>query len=219
MAEYSDNKLTNPSAETGTTSSWTANNVSVANGGTDGSKCFQFAENASMYQVIVNISKPYAFEIKADFVPASEYGNNPDVMAYVEFGIFYIDSTRDIFNFPMRNGNLVVGNIGGTPNQWYHLEQIVTGDESKTISSVRLMAVTFKLTDGGYFDNLSVRKELDNQTLINVELASVTFSDNGFTADYGESGIKEFIWTKDENGRITKLDNVTDGKTININWT
>jgi len=100
---YSKNKLTNPSAETGDTSGWTASGVTVVDGGTDGNKCFQLDITANMYQEKTGLGQPPDFKIAVDFLPEYEIPEDEtEVQAYLKLEYEYADDTKDTFILPCR---------------------------------------------------------------------------------------------------------------------
>jgi hypothetical protein len=102
---YSRNQLTNPSAETGDTSGWTATGVTVVDGGTEGEKCFMLDKTAYMGQEIVIPIQPPDCKVTADFLPEIEYPENTiDVKAYLKIEYEYADGTKDAFILPCMPG-------------------------------------------------------------------------------------------------------------------
>jgi len=104
MAElYSSNKLTNPSAETGDITGWTASGVTVVDGGTDGSKCFRLDSAAYMYQEKTGLGQPPDFKVAVDFLPEYEIPKNEtEVRAYLKLEYEYTDGTKDTFTLPCK---------------------------------------------------------------------------------------------------------------------
>jgi len=104
---YSENRLTNPSAETGDVSGWTAENVSVASGGVVGSFCFKFGDNANMEQVISIPGQPTDYKVTGFFLPEEDHPeDDPDVYAWLEVVYEYGDGSIDELRFPCRDDTL-----------------------------------------------------------------------------------------------------------------
>jgi hypothetical protein len=164
---YSDNLLTNPSAETGDLTGWTAAGVSVVAGGTQGNYCFQFDENAGMSQTLGSQSSPAVFEAMADFLPAVPWTSMDVAMdAYLEITITYSDGSQDVFNVPARSYT--------TTGSWYNINSTITADDTKTVSSVTVAAIT--AGRAGQFDNLSFEKQISGAVQLGVDYGGTTIS-------------------------------------------
>lgn len=100
---YSKNKLTNPSAETGNLTGWTASGATVVDGGTDGSKCFRLNTAASMYQEKTGLGQPPDFKIAVDFLPEYEIPEDEtEVQAYLKLEYEYANGSKDSFILPCK---------------------------------------------------------------------------------------------------------------------
>ncbi|OPX88127.1 MAG: hypothetical protein A4E53_02144 [Pelotomaculum sp. PtaB.Bin104] len=144
----SNNLLTNPSAETGDLSGWTASGVTVGDGGTSGTKCFVFQANASMSQNLGPQNPLAIFEVSADFAPAIPWGNDdPHVGAYVYFELSYGDGTTDIHMMPLRTEEIV-------SSGYFRAKAQIAVRENSSPTQSRIIAATRGCA--GSFDNLSV---------------------------------------------------------------
>ena len=102
---YSDNRLKNPSAESGNTEHWgSVFNVSVVEGGVEGSYCFLFGSTASMLQALSVPGQPEDHKVVGHFLPENDVdGDNVDVHAWIEITYEYGDGTLDIVRVPFRD--------------------------------------------------------------------------------------------------------------------
>ena len=102
---YSDNRLRNPSAETGDTQYWgSVSNVNIIEGGVEGDFCFSFGTNASMLQTLGVPGQPEDYKIVGHFLPEKDVDvDNVDVYAWVEITYEYGDGTLDIIRVPFRD--------------------------------------------------------------------------------------------------------------------
>lgn len=105
MAElYSANKITNGGAEIGNTTGWTISEVTVVTGGTEGTKCFNMADTASMSQT-VNAGGIQPPDIKASFTFLPKFEpteGDPKIYARVAVEHEYADGSADSFTIPCR---------------------------------------------------------------------------------------------------------------------
>lgn len=102
------NLVINPSAETGDLTGWSSAGVSVTTGGSNGTNCFQFIENAYMGQNLGAQNALAIFEVSADFKPSVPWEEaSPLVGAYVLFELQYEDGTKDCYTLALRTETIV----------------------------------------------------------------------------------------------------------------
>ena len=155
---YSHNKLTNPSAETGDLTGWTASGVTVETGGTDGSKCFKLADTANMYQEISFTSQPPDFRVGADFMLGAEPNSLAvAVKSMLKVEYFYSDGTIDMFIFPFRADVPSSRDLG---NGWIRVVAECDVRQGVTLQTVRVTAMTGGLAGGVYLDRFILRENL-----------------------------------------------------------
>lgn len=98
VEDYSDNLLTNPSAETGDITGWNPANADVVAGGTSGDYCFRLDASASLLQSYNPVGTKLDFKLSFDFLP--EYppaDDKTEIEAKTELKYNYDDSTFDKF--------------------------------------------------------------------------------------------------------------------------
>lgn len=102
MAElYSANRIKNPSAETGDTSEWNVSNVTVADGGTSGTKTFKLTNNAKMEQTFNSSVLPTRLLVSADFLPETLRQKDTPVTRELQVLLEYGDGTFTKITIPL----------------------------------------------------------------------------------------------------------------------
>jgi len=150
---YGDNIINNPSAESDLTGWTTSGNITVADDGPDGAKCFVFPSSGWIYQETTPgaLLEPYNFEIKGLFKPDVAWANDPHIGAYVIVTLFMLNGKRKVLTIPMRSNDY--------NGAWHTVLQTVdANEEGNPVVKVRLGAKTYNRT--GRFDGFSLRKEL-----------------------------------------------------------
>lgn len=88
---YSNNRLKNPSAETGDLSEWVSNNVDVVQGGMDGQYCFKMGTIAQLEQT--HITRTYAEDYKVVVYVLPEEDGEPNFT--IEITYEYSDGSAE----------------------------------------------------------------------------------------------------------------------------
>lgn len=146
---YGENLLTNPSGEAGDTSGWSASNVTVENGGTEGLKCFRFLATASLEQVLGAQAYPPVFLFSGDFLPDEAWDDDPHIGAQITLFVLYQDGKKDAFVIPMRTEVSVSGN-------YKRASAVITANEESAVTGLILRAATKERA--GRFDNFVLKK-------------------------------------------------------------
>ncbi|RJQ25519.1 MAG: hypothetical protein C4589_10985 [Peptococcaceae bacterium] len=178
---YSHNKLANPSAETGDLAGWTSTGVTVVDGGIDGSKCFQLANAASMYQEVLFTAQPPDFRLGVDFKSS---GSSTAIKAMLKVEYFYSDGSKDTFIFPFRADVPSTSDLG---DGWKRILTECEVRQGITLQKVRVTASTNDFTGGVYLDAFILKENLlpSEETEYEPPAEEVEEKENPPTDSYG----------------------------------
>jgi len=153
VINFSDNLLTNPSAEDGV-NGWITSGVTTEPGGVDGANRFVLTANAFMYQDLGVLEEPYNFLVAGQFRPDVPWANETHIGAYVIVTLTLLNGKKKIYTFPMRTNDYNL--------EWHRMAGAIDYyEEGNPVINARFGAKTYNKS--GRFDSFSLRKELNSE--------------------------------------------------------
>lgn len=183
---YGPTQVLNGTAETGTTDSWSASNVTVvACNYNSGAYCFKIATTGSLSQTIATLTSSY-YQIKVSCWFYTAANITSLTKAHINVTINYSDGTKVVSKIPLEAIKYLeegTATIEGGLVSIAYMESIIPMDIDKVVTNIVLSINTASLGSSLYIDEIQLCQALGSEKMQD-STGTTIYDENGINMDY-----------------------------------